>query len=120
MIEMAAGGIGVVRHQNVAVVNTIDAVMLELGFDDVGHSTNEARKSDTDRDRLAFGGKQANGKIERLVDDHVVGGAHEVRLHFLSDCEYAVPDDFGQDRIGESHGFPASRLSIRSAGMMLH
>ena len=43
--------------------------------------------------------EQADGEVERLVDDHVVGGAHEVGLHLLGHRDDAVAHDLGQDRI---------------------
>jgi hypothetical protein len=45
-------------------------------------------------------GEQAGGEIERLVDDDVVGGAHEVGLHLLGHRDDAVAHDLGDDRIG--------------------
>ena len=44
--------------------------------------------------------EQAGGEVERLVDDDVVGGAHEVGLHFLGHRDDAVAHDLGDHRIG--------------------
>ena len=48
--------------------------------------------------------EQADGEVERLVDDHVVGGAHEIGLHLFGHREHAVAHDLGRatgsDRFG--------------------
>src|SRR6185503_7049139 len=62
-------------------------------------AADEARQAHADRHRPAVGGEQAYGEVERLVDDHVVGGAHEVRLHFLGHGEHAVAHDLSEDRV---------------------
>ena len=90
MIEMAAGGVGVVGDEDVAGLDAIKAEMSELGFDRLGHAANEGRKPDADGDGLAVGSEEPGGEVERLVDDHVVGGAHEVRLHLLGHGNDAV------------------------------
>src|SRR5262249_14965728 len=58
--------------------------------------------------RLPRRREQAGGEVERLVDDHVVGGAHEVGLHFLGHGEHAVAHDLGNHRIDLAGlpGFP--------------
>ena len=48
--------------------------------------------------------EQADGEVERLVDDHVVGRAHQVGLHLLGHGDEAVAHDFGDDRIGAGCG----------------
>src|SRR4029077_13065133 len=43
--------------------------------------------------------EQAGGEVQRLIDDHVVGRAHEVGLHFLGHGEHAVAHDLDDHRI---------------------
>ena len=43
--------------------------------------------------------EQAGGEVERLVDDDVVGGAHEVGFHFLGHRNDAVAHDLRDDGI---------------------
>ena len=38
-------------------------------------------------------------KSSRLVDDHVVGGAHQVGLHLVGDGDDRVADDLGGERV---------------------
>ena len=76
------------------------AEMPDLRLHRLRHAADEHRQPDADGHRLAFGGEQAGGEIQRLVDDDVVGGAHEVGLHFLGHRDDAVAHDLGDDRIG--------------------
>src|SRR5262249_1740061 len=78
----------------------VAAEMPELRLDRLGHAANEGRKADADRNGLAVGREQPCREVERLVDDHVIGGAHEVRLHFLGHGDDAVAHDLGDNRIG--------------------
>ena len=73
--------------------------MRDLRLHRLGHPADEHRQADADRDRLALWREQAGGKIERLVDDDVVGGAHEVRFHFLRHGNDAVAHDLRDHRI---------------------
>ena len=73
--------------------------MVDFGFDGVGHAPNEAGQPQPNGDRLACGGVQAHGEIERLINDHVVGGAHEVDLHLLGDSKNAVAHNFGENSV---------------------
>ena len=117
VIEVAAGEIGVVGDVDVAGLDVLLAEMLDLRLHGLRHAADEHRQADADRNRLALGGEQAGGEIERLVDDDVVGGAHEVGLHFLSHRDDAVAHDLGDDRIdfwfcaGVSLSSPSSPLS---------
>ena len=104
VIEVAAGGVGVVGDEDVAGLHVLDAEMLDLGLDRLGHAADEHRQPEADRHGLALGREQPGGEIERLVDDHVVGGAHEVGLHFLGHGDDAVAHDLGHDRIGLAGG----------------
>ncbi len=99
VIEVAAGRVGVVGDEDVAGMD-VGAEMLQLRLDRLGHAADEHRQADADRDRLARSGIEAGGEIQGLVDDHVVGGAHEVRLHFLGHGDDAVAHDLGDDGIG--------------------
>jgi hypothetical protein len=51
-------------------------------------------------DRVALRVEQPDREVERLVDDHVVGGAHQVGLHLLGRGDETVAHDFGRHRIG--------------------
>src|SRR5262249_31848283 len=71
----------------------------DLGFHGLGHAADEHRQADADRHRLALRREQAGGEVERLVDDDVVGRAHEIGLHLLGHGDDAVAHDLGGDRI---------------------
>ncbi len=100
VIEVAAGEIGIVGDVDVARPHVLSAEMPDLRLDRFRHAADEHRQPDADGDGLALGGEQAGGEIERLVDDDVVGGAHEVGFHFLGHRDHAVAHDLGDDRIG--------------------
>ena len=99
MVEVAAGDVGIVGDVDVARIDVLDAEMLDLGLHGLRHAADEHRQADADRDGLALRREQAGGEVQRLVDDHVVGGAHEVGLHFLGHGEDAVAHDLDDDRI---------------------
>jgi hypothetical protein len=67
--------------------------MTDLRLDGFRHAADEHRQTETDRDRVTIFREDTDGKVKRLVDDHVVGSAHEVGLHFLSNCHDAIADD---------------------------
>ena len=100
VVEMAAGDVGVVGEQDVARLEILDAVMIELGLHGVAHAADEHRQSEPDRHRVALRVEQADGEVERLVDDHVVGGAHQVGLHLLGRGDETVAHDLGGHGIG--------------------
>ena len=99
VIEVTAGEVGIVGDVDVARPDILAAEMLDLRLHRLRHAADEHRQPDADGNRLAFGGEQAGGEIERLIDDDVVGGAHEVGLHFLGHRDDAVAHDLGDDRI---------------------
>ena len=99
VVEMAAGDIGVVGQQNIARPDIV-AEMAQLRLHRFRHAADEHRQAEPDRDRLALRGEQPDGEVERLVHDHVVGGAGEVGLHLLGDGDDAVPHQLGDHRIG--------------------
>ena len=113
VVEVAAGDVGVVGEQDVAGIEVLDAVVRELGLHRVAHAADEHRQAEPDRDRVALRVEQADGEIERLVDDHVVGGAHQVGLHLLGRGDETVAHDFGGHRIGA--GTPADAMAWLSA-----
>ena len=104
VVEVAAGDVAVIGYQDVARLDVI-AEMGELGLQCLGHAADEHREAETDGDRLSALGEQPGGEVERLVDDHVVGRAHEVGLHLLGHRDDPIADNFGGDGIG------AGRLS---------
>ena len=101
VVEVAAGGVGVVGEQDVARLDAVGRRNARASaLTAFGHAADEHRQPEPDRDRVAVGGEQADGEVERLVDDHVVGGAHEVGLHLLGHGDDAVAHDLGEDRVG--------------------
>src|SRR5499427_5043831 len=96
---MAAGKIGIVGDVDVAGPDVAGAEMPDLGLDRLRHAADEHGQPDADRDGLASRREQAGGEVERLVNDDVVSGAHEVGLHFLGHRDDAVAHDLGGDRI---------------------
>ena len=73
---------------------------LILALHGLAHAADEHRQAEADRHDVAARVEQPDGEVERLVDDHVVGRAHEVDLHLLGHGDEAVAHDFGDDRIG--------------------
>ncbi len=102
---MAAGDVGVIGQKNVAGFDILPAEMFQLGPDGFCHAADEGGQSETDRNRLRVRGEQPDGEIQRLVDDHVVGGAHQIGLHLFRDGHHAVADDFDQNGIGAGAQF---------------
>ena len=102
VVEMAAHDVGVVGQQNVAGLDAVGSVELELRFDRIGEAANEHRQTEADRDRVAVRIEEADGVVERFVDDRIVGGPHEVRFHLIGDRDQRVADDLGGDRIVSS------------------
>src|SRR5262249_30057459 len=103
---MAAGEIGIVGDVDVARPDVASAEMLDLGLDRLRHAADEHWQPDADRDGLASRREQTGGEVERLVDDDVVGGAHEVGLHFLSHRDDAVAHDLRDHGIDLARGGP--------------
>jgi hypothetical protein len=99
VVEVAAGDIGIVGQEDVAGVEVLDAVMGELGFHRIAHAADEHRQSEPDRNGIALCIEQADGEIERLVDDHVVGGAHQIGLHLFGCGDETIAHDFRRHRI---------------------
>ncbi len=116
VVEMAAGDVGVVGQQDVAGIEVLDAVMLELGLHRVAHAADEHRQAEPDRDGVALRVEQPDGEVERLVDDHVVGGAHQVGLHLLGRGDETVAHDFGGHRDRVPATSPAA-LAASSLGV---
>src|SRR6516164_10844675 len=99
MIEMTAGRVGIIGDIDIAGLHVFDAEMTDFGFNGLGHPADESRQAYADRDRFARGCEQARSEVERLVDDHIVGRAHEVRLHFLCHGEHAITNDLHGYRV---------------------
>src|SRR5439155_6015992 len=99
VIEVTASEIGIVGDIDVTRMHVDRTEMRDLRLHRLGHPADEHRQADADRDRLALWREQAGGKIERLVDDDVVSGAHEVRFHFLRHGNDAIAHDLCDYRI---------------------
>src|SRR3954453_16717800 len=115
MVQMAAHDVGVVREEDVARLDALETIKGELGLDCVRQTPNEHWQAEADGDRVALGIKQANGEVERLVDDHVVGRAHKVSLHLVGDGDHRVSDDLRGDGVNggwrsgvNAHAFSSS------------
>ena len=96
---MTAGDVGVVGQQDIAWRKALGAEMSNFGLHGLRHAANEHRQAETDRYGVAVFGEDADGEIESLIDDHVVGGAHEVDFHLLSHCHHAITDDLDENGI---------------------
>ena len=99
VVEMTAGDIGVVGDVDVARLHVLDAEMLDLRLHGFGHATNKHGQPDTDRYGLAFRREEAGGEIQGLVDDNIVGGAHEIGLHLFRHRNDSIADDLRDDGI---------------------
>ncbi len=99
VVEVAAGDVGVVGDEDVAGLHALEAKMGDLGLHCLGHAADEHGQAETDGNGLALRSEEADGEIERLVDDEVVGGPHQVGLHLLGDGEEAVADDLDGDGV---------------------
>ena len=99
VVEVAAGRVGVVGDEDVAGVDVLVAVVLDLRAHRLGHAADEHRQAKPDRERLALLREQADGEVQRLVDDEVVGGPRQVGLHLLGDRDEASADDLDRDGV---------------------
>src|SRR6185312_14817357 len=99
VVQMRAGDIGIVGDEDVARLDVVFE-MRELGLDRLAHAADEHRQAEADRYRAPVGGEETAGEIQRLVDDEVIGGTHEIGLHPAGDGEHARAHDLGNDRIG--------------------
>ena len=99
MVQVTACGVGVIGHQNVAGVDVLVAKVADLGFDSLGHASDEHGQAQANRDGVTLFGEEAHGEIECLINDEVVGRAHQVGLHLLRHGKQAVADDFDDDGI---------------------
>ena len=73
--------------------------MPDLGLYGLGHAADKHWQSKADGNRLAGSREDSNREVQRLVNDHVVGGSHEVGLHFLSDRHHTIANDLHKNRI---------------------
>ena len=89
---MAAHHLRIVGEKYVAGKNVFLAPMRELGFDRVRQPADKHRQPQADRNRVAVGIEQADGEIFGFIDNHVVGGAHEIGLHLIGDRHYRAAD----------------------------
>ena len=89
---MAAHHLRIVGQENVAGVNILFTPMLELRLDRIRQPTDKHRQAEADGNRVTVGIEQANGEILGLIDDHVVGGAHEIGLHLIGDRHHSAAD----------------------------
>src|SRR5262245_15319568 len=106
---MAAGEIGIVGDVDVARPDVASADMLDLGLVPVRRAAEDDWQPDAARDGLASRGEQTGGEVERLVDDDVVSGAHEIGLHFLSHRDDAVAHDLRDHGIDLARGARLAR-----------
>ena len=104
VVEVTAGEIGIVGDVDVARVHIGGTEMPDLRLYRLRHAANEHRQPDADRDRLALRREQPGGEIECLVDDDIVGGAHEVGFHFLGHRNDAVAHDLRDNGIDLAPG----------------
>ncbi len=99
VVEMAAGDVRIVGQQNVAGGDALRPEKLDLGLHGFRHAADEHRQAEPDRHRLAVFGENTDGEVQRLIDDHIIGGAHQIGLHLLGHRHHAVADDFDENRI---------------------
>ena len=104
VVKVRAGGVGVVGEQDVVRVDAIDAPVRQLGLDDIAHAANEGGQTEANRQRVPARVKQADGEIERLVNNHVVRGAHQHRFHFFGGGDQAIAHQLDGDRVGFAVG----------------
>ncbi len=104
VVEMAAGGIGVVGDEDVARRHLVEPEMPDLLLHRLGHAANEHRQAEPDRHRLALRREQPGREIQRLIDDDVVCRAHEIGLHLAGNGDDRIAHDLGDDGIGGGGG----------------
>ena len=89
---MTAHHLRVVGEKNVAGKNIFLAPVGDLGLDRIGQAADEHWQTEADRNSIAVGIEQSNGEILRLVDNHVVSGAHQIGFHLIGDRDDRVAD----------------------------
>ena len=108
VVEVTAGDVSIVGQQHVAILNLVVTKMGNHAFDRVAHASDEHGQTNANRHRVACTIKDAHGEIQGFVNDHVVGGSHEVGLHLLGRSHHAIANDLCGHRINFvrfSHGY---------------
>ena len=111
IVEMLAGHRLVVGNDHVAGLETLGAVALHAVGDDDAEIGNEVGDAaDILGNQFALRVDQCGAKVAHLIDHHVVGGALQVRRHFVGDCGQRVADHFKRDGV-ELGGRPLAGLA---------
>src|SRR6266481_1130383 len=105
MIQMASHHLRIIGEQDIAWLDIFFSPMTKLGFYRVRQAADEHRKPESYGDRVAVGIEESNGKVLSLVNDHVVGRAHEIGLHLIRDRHHRAADHLGSERIDAAVNF---------------
>jgi hypothetical protein len=113
-----------IGQQDVAWLDVLLAPVTKLRLDRVREPANEHRQAETDGDRVAVGIEKADGKILGLIDDHVVGGPHEIGLHLIRDRHHRAADHFRREgvypRCAQNLNWHISNLTLVTRHSPLH
>ena len=104
MVQVGASDVGVVGQQNVAGVDVVQPPVLDFGLDHIAHAADEHGQPQANRQGLTLAVEQTHGEVQRLVNDHVVGRAHQHRLHLFGGRDQAVAHQLHRHRVGFIHG----------------
>ena len=111
VVQVGTSDVGVVGQQNVAGVDVVQPPMVDLGLDHVAHAADEHGQPQANRQGLALPVEQTHGEVQGFVNDHVVGRAHQHRLHLFGGRNQAVAHQLHRHGVGFFHGCGAFRCA---------
>ena len=99
VIQVAAHHLWIIGEQDVARLDIFFAPVAKLRLDRIREAADEHRQAKSDGNRVAVGVEKPDGKILGLIDDHVVGGAHEIGLHLIRDRHHRAADHLRRESV---------------------
>ena len=94
VIQVAAHHLRIVGEENIARLDVLLAPVAKLRLDRIRQAADEHRQPEPDGNGVAVGVEKADGEILGLIDDHVIGRAHEIGLHLIGDRHHRAANHF--------------------------
>ena len=105
--RVQAAPVGVVVHDDIALVHGLVRHLADAGLDEERHAADLRRAVVGDRDHVAVGVGDGAAEVERFVEDRRIGRLHHGDPHLPADGEHRRFDDVHRDDVHDFlRGFP--------------